>query len=71
MGLEYLLMLKEVNIAVNGTKIKCKEEVLFTMQMDKSLMKGNGKMINFMGMEYFIMKFQLIFLNNMTINLFI
>lgn len=44
--MEYSHMLKEENMMVNGKWIKCKEEVLCTMQMRKLHMKDNGMMIN-------------------------
>lgn len=54
------IMNKVGNIQENGAKIKCKEEELFTIQMESLLMKANGTKINFMDMEFYIMNAQLI-----------
>lgn len=62
MDLGLFTMRKEVNILDNGIKIKCKEEVLYTIQMGSWPTRANGTKINYMDMEFFIMNVQHILL---------
>ena len=57
MGLEHFTINKVENIVGNGVKIKCKEEEHCIILMDSLLMRVNGIKINFMVMEYSIIKY--------------
>ena len=55
----------------NGVWIKWKVGVHFIMLIKLLHMKVNGKMINFMDMEYCIIKYQIIFINSMILKIYI
>lgn len=56
MDLESLFITKEVSMKVTGKIIWCMEKEIFTILMEKLLMKEIGAWINFMVLGKYIMK---------------